>query len=184
MWHDGQLPLLSGEYGGKQPEVLRESGHPNHPGFPQYTSSRTRGVNICYFSIIFKFDFDFVLMIKLQNRKFYLCFISIWALCDVHVFCVTSGSSRSCQILIVRLNGCKCSNICQCKYTWCFLLCIHLLTLMYVYVKAVLLLLIDNKSSKILLMKVIFVYLTHLLLIYLLYSNSVFLYESTEIGNS
>lgn len=55
---------------------------------------------------------------------------------------------------------------------------------MYVYVKAMLLLLIDNKSSKILLMKVIFVYLTHLLLIYLLYSNSVFLYESAEIGNS
>lgn len=91
MWHDGQLPLLSGEYGGKQPEVLRESGHPNHPGFPQYTSSRTRGVNLCCFSIIFKFDFDFVLMIKLQNRKFYRCFISIWALCDVHVFCVTSN---------------------------------------------------------------------------------------------
>lgn len=41
--------------------------------------------------ILFIFKFDFVLMIKLQNRKFYWYFISIWALYDVHVFCVTSG---------------------------------------------------------------------------------------------
>lgn len=46
MWHDGQLPLLSGEYGGKQPEVLRKSGHPNHSGFPQYTSGIKRGLNL------------------------------------------------------------------------------------------------------------------------------------------
>ena len=32
--HDGQLPILPAEHGGKQPEIPGGPGHPDHPRLP------------------------------------------------------------------------------------------------------------------------------------------------------